>query len=250
MTTNVPISPDDGWTELTDAPEATFTLTNGGQHCIHTNQPDDSLIGHRFRRKPVHVTTESGESVWIKVSRVCNAVLSILRQQYEFDGIDDYVLLPTIEVLAGDVVEFDFIGIDNSDSVNKYMFDTTVGTRCVLNFPSSGITTSLSLGDVYIDGVISTTHPQDNDSHTCSVVVTANSFINVLAINSTLSIFSKNSIKNFGITRANPTTTHPDLYWPMNDGWDNNPTIRETLVGDGTWDGTAINFNEEQWSYE
>lgn len=44
------------------------------------------------------------------------------------------------------------------------------------------------------------------------------------------------------------TGTPLNLHWPINDGFAANPVIAEINVGGGTWDGTALNFNIENWS--
>lgn len=71
---NAFISPEDGWKEISTESSGTFSLTGGGQHCKHTGAPADTLMGHRYTGKPIDFTTESGESIYVRVSIACVAV--------------------------------------------------------------------------------------------------------------------------------------------------------------------------------
>ncbi|GAI83026.1 unnamed protein product [marine sediment metagenome] len=75
---NIIILPEDGWKEISQEPQGLITLTAGGQHCVHTGQPSDSLIGHRYAKKPIKFTTIEGESIYVRVSRMCVAVGNVL----------------------------------------------------------------------------------------------------------------------------------------------------------------------------
>ena len=72
---NIPLTPEAGWQELSSDAEGSFTTTATAQHCVYAGQPPSSFVGHRTAKKPIKFTTEAGESVYVRVSRVCNAVL-------------------------------------------------------------------------------------------------------------------------------------------------------------------------------
>jgi len=115
---NVLILPEDGWKEVSTDSQGSFTLTSGGQHCIHAGQPSELLVGHRYGKKPVQFITAEGESVYVRVSRPCFAVGDVvggvvpLIQRYFIDldpVLNSYYLLNTHVTFAGDFeIEFEF----------------------------------------------------------------------------------------------------------------------------------------------
>jgi len=126
---NVLILPEDGWKEVSTDSQGSFTLTSGGQHCIHTGQPSDLLVGHRYGKKPVQFTTVEGESVYVRVSRPCFAVgdvlsgvvtkwFALLSQSYSGASFSPVVVQNT------DIISFNVIGLDTATTDRK-LFDSS-----------------------------------------------------------------------------------------------------------------------------
>jgi len=175
--------------------------------------------------------------------------------QHNFDGIDDYIQLPTIELFTGDVVEFDFVANTQrsivSNLIDGQVGETTLANRIIVQLYSNG-TFILFNCVASIDGqpIISqvTSYPLDGVLHHMVCVVPTTTKLGLISRFTDVSGgYYDNVIKNLRITRSTPTDTHPNLFYPIDDGWDNNPVIRQTLSTVGNWDGTAVNFNESNW---
>lgn len=71
-TVNEPVLKADGWTAVLTATgdqSGTISIATGGQHCVHTGAPADSLIGHRFTGDLVSYSLVLGESIYVKPDR-------------------------------------------------------------------------------------------------------------------------------------------------------------------------------------
>jgi len=153
--------------------------------------------------------------------------------QYNFDGIDDYIQLPTIELLAGDTVEFDFISYVGGETDNQRFLVRDGGLSSLLYATGApnGIF-DLQGGHIgLLDGAINlvgAAYPQDGELHSVKITIVATETIEFLAGSPTLTVLD-DTIKNLRITRATPTDLHPDLFYPIDDGWGNNPVIRQTV---------------------
>nr|WP_319552438.1 hypothetical protein [uncultured Vibrio sp.] len=170
------------------------------------------------------------------------------RWQYNFDGIDDYIQLPDIKLFVGDIV--DVVAYKPVITAAAYVFSTVdvfdmhFGVSSNNDYLFGG--GSVTVNENTISSPQSSV-PDDNSELSISYTATKEGEISLCGRGYLAPRFWPGYIKNLRITRANPTEQYPDLSYPISDGWANNPVIREVLVGDGTWDGTAINFNEENW---
>lgn len=180
-------------------------------------------------------------------------LINVLRWQYNFDGIDDYIQLPTILLFTGDVVEFDFVANTVADTTNSYFIDSTVATSSRA-YVISNSSNQLQFYDgtlaVKLDGVSIATGavqtPTDGEVHHIEATVLTDKDVGIVGCRYNFVEFLNKVIKNLRITRANPTDEYPSLFFPIDDGPDAT-IVRQTLPTIGNWDGTYNNFNDERW---
>ena len=160
------------------------------------------------------------------------------RQYYNFDGVDDYIEIPTVNLVAGDTVTFRFTGNDGLLSGNHTPIDTVSRSRVRI---LSGVW-NIGGGTATINGEPLTTNMIPPTSGEHEVVFT-------LTGATTFSEFGKQtgSGNHFGgvLYDLGVTAVSGSRFYPIDDGWADNPAIRDTVGGQ---DGTAINFNEENWT--
>lgn len=164
------------------------------------------------------------------------------RWQYNFDGIDDYSrFLVPIPLFAGDVVEFDFIANTQQAYKNSYFLDgSSSSNRLYLydNFHENTLSYNAAVSTITMDGSGAVITPLDGESHHVVLTLRAEAELGFLGARYTMTEFANKVIKNLRITRANPTDQYPDLFWPMDDGWANNPVMRQTIPHNHKTDGT------------
>ena len=76
-TINVEIATPNVWTEtITGATTGIVSIAKGGQHCIHTGAPAETLIGHRFTGDLVSFTLGEGEALYVKGDSATKVVIT------------------------------------------------------------------------------------------------------------------------------------------------------------------------------
>lgn len=175
------------------------------------------------------------------------------RQQYEFNGINNYATMDqTVTLFAGDVISLDILfPVLNSETAIIFYSDTpgSYGRVFASNTGTLGFT---NYTNATLDGetltTLTTATPVDGALHTLTFEATAdsNNIYLLCATNSGTTSFIQATVRNFSVTRANPTVAHPHLAWDMADG--PGGVFAEKLVGDGSWDMTLFNEATENWT--
>lgn len=76
-TINVAITTPKVWTEaIAGATTGVASIAGGGQHCIHTGVPADTLIGHRFTGDLVPFVLLAGESLYVLTDTATTVVIT------------------------------------------------------------------------------------------------------------------------------------------------------------------------------
>ena len=76
-TTNTAIATPKVWTEAITGPTTgVASIAGGGQHCIHTGAPAETLIGHRFTGDLVSFTLGAGEALYVKGDSATTVVIT------------------------------------------------------------------------------------------------------------------------------------------------------------------------------
>ncbi|CAH0528426.1 hypothetical protein CTH30272_02110 [Allocatenococcus thiocycli] len=165
--------------------------------------------------------------------------------QYNRDGIDDYSrFLAPIPAFENDLIEFDieFTGI----APNTYILDGRVSglnSEGVLQFNASSALSFSGFTALKVDGVPYTTGmftPATGVTHHIEVTAADLTYLWFIGVRYSVSGFISAVIKNLGITRAvrDNLDQYPDLFFPMDDGWANNPMMRQTIPHHHKTDGT------------
>lgn len=166
----------------------------------------------------------------------------LTRWCYTFDGIDDYITIPTVSLVSGDIVEFEFITVPTGGEFLALIFG-----NFRMHLQSSGALWWTDNVDVYANGNIiapAAFFPEENgNSVSIMIVFKGINDISIIGSNAGTSRYYNSVIVNLVVTAASG-----NRFYPLDDGWDNSPVIRDTL-GTGSTDGTAVNFNEAQWNY-
>ena len=78
-TINIPVVEINVWTNVFTAIKDTsgsVTIAMSGQHCIHTSDPDPSLIGHRSTGHMQLFSLIEGESLWVRSSSETTVIIT------------------------------------------------------------------------------------------------------------------------------------------------------------------------------
>ncbi|WP_428613844.1 hypothetical protein [Pseudoalteromonas sp.] len=158
-----------------------------------------------------------------------------------FNGISQYALLPDIALSFGSVVEFDFISPTSLISDLRLMLSNTDGFVTIVRINTDG-TINAQGGSVTIDGGSDTNIPLDGLKHKIVFTSTVNINFNLVGAQSN---GSGSFLRFADFPIFNVKVDDGSVYsFPMDDGWQNNPTMRNT--GSGA-DGTFINMTEAAW---
>lgn len=174
--------------------------------------------------------------------------------QYILDGIDDVILVDT-QLFTGDVVEFDFDYSARSTTAQQFdvLLDGSDRSYVAINNDlNTWYVYEASIASVLVDGVpvshLDPYVPTGNEGH---IVITYSAPCSLETIGSRytgIEQFNRGFIKNFTVTRANPTDQYPDLSWPINDGWGKNPVIGQTIPHSHKSNGTeSYDSNGAVW---
>lgn len=166
----------------------------------------------------------------------------VLREVPYFNGISQYGILPNVNLQTNDVVTFDVISPTSTSAAIRMLLssDEAYTTLVRINANSADLVTEG--GPVTVDGVPSTSLPLDGQQHTLSLTLSRARLLNLVAAQST----GGGSFLRFADAPIFNLRVNDGLVYnfPMDDGWSNNPTMRN--VGSGT-DGTFVNMTEAAW---
>jgi len=155
---------------------------------------------------------------------------------YNFDGIDDYIKIPVVNMIAGDTIEFDFY-ITEWSNIHRFIFsddreDTSnIYIRSTDNFLRAGYNSYnlvVNGNDIGFDGAIEL----NKVNH---VVATCNKNIQLGLIGKLVNGNGNNI--NFPVYNIKINTTSDKREYRINEGPYNNPYIKDSL-------GTAISQYE------
>ena len=166
------------------------------------------------------------------------------RQYYTFDGIDDYITIPSANLVAGDTVSLKFVapsvwmGGFTYILTNSGGFSSSLRVNSSGNFNIGGYTGTID-GAAIVSGV--TVAPTDALEHLLVLTKTTDEDLTLIGAR-----FDFTDLANFPIynLRITSPTTEVNRFYPIDDGWANNPVIRDTINGQN---GTLINGQESGW---
>lgn len=162
------------------------------------------------------------------------------RLVYHFDGVDDYITIPTLALVMGDTIEYSFkappieppffekILVSSIDSI---ILETAFG-----NYRTSGNTVLLD-GSPVVNDV--TPVPLDSQVHTIKCTLGSSKDLTFVCADSA----GSNTI-TYPIFDLKITAAAGNRFYAINDGFAANPTIADSVGGQ---DGTAINFTAPLW---
>lgn len=158
------------------------------------------------------------------------------RLVYDLDGIDDYIAIPQVNLVAGDKIKFKLIRSANG---GRYIWRTDGS----MFFREISNDVYFAGGTLTIDGVSATSQvtlfPMDGLPHDYEFTLTGNTSLSVLGAREDTTAGIAYPIYDISITAVSG-----NRFYPVNDGFAVNPLIADTLGGQ---DGTAMNFNEARW---
>lgn len=169
----------------------------------------------------------------------------VTRLVYNFDDIDDFVSIQSYNVSVDEAITVKFIAPTAILGSSGFIIDgdTSSTNRGFITFKSDGtIGRASQLGRLYLDGIMvvnnTTPYPLDGLPHV----------LEVRGATGSCQIATIGAEYRRDRSFANLVIYDVDLggnrFYPIDDGWANNPTIRDTVAGK---DGTANNFNSERW---
>lgn len=165
------------------------------------------------------------------------------RDYFNFNGVNQYIE-SSISISPGETLSLEFIAPSSVSGNFEFLIDSTDRSSFVVFRSDGTIGRSSAIGDLKLDGVAvvnnTTLYPTDGMAHTLSASAISNVTIEVIGAE-----YRKDrSYASFPI--YNLVVGNGSLYnYPIDDGWANNPVIRNT--GSGA-DATLINGTPLGWS--
>jgi len=171
-----------------------------------------------------------------------------LRWYYDLDGIDDYITIPQVNLVAGDTVEFKIVAPSSAPSSwRAVLYGINSGSyRPNLEHSSTGFwwfdddCTAITVDGTPIGHGV-TPFPSDGIEHTVSVTIInsdSNTYINSIGANNT----GGNSA-NFPIYDVDIQAASGDRFYAIDDG----PGAIEIVDSISSENGTPVNFNDPRW---
>lgn len=168
----------------------------------------------------------------------------------QFDGVNDYLSVPDLNMAAGDTIEFKIIGYTGSGGSNVYLMDGITERPYLLVATDGKLSWPLDVMDIFLDGVKissnSTDMPTDGLEHTIGVVFESAAIIQVFG---TKISTPGSQTWNAGIASIEFTGTYDRFYSAAASGYtgsefkDANSAAVMTLVNfptdDSQWEGPA-----------
>lgn len=157
-----------------------------------------------------------------------------------FNGVDQYGVLPNINLQTNDVVSFDIISPTSTDTDIRMLLssDEAYVTLVRINANSADLVTEG--GPVTVDGVPATSLPLDGQQHTISLTLSRSRLLNLVVAQSA---GGGSFLRFFDAPMFNLKVNDGSIYnFPMNEPWSEYPVMKNT--GSGA-DGTYVNMTEE-----
>ena len=166
------------------------------------------------------------------------------REIYNLNGIDEHITIPTVALVGGDSFSFKFIGIQVDSGSYRGFLNPASGTTLKVRLQSDNtlLVGGVDLGAILLDGVaVPNGHamPTDGLEHTLALTLIFSSSIMFVGSGTAGANPYNSAIYDLSITAASG-----NRFYPINDGWANNPVIADTISNQ---DGTSTNFTEERW---
>lgn len=158
-----------------------------------------------------------------------------------FNGVSQYAITQDMDMVAGDVLHFDIIAPTALSASDRMLICESSGFKSRVRVVPDG-SIVVDFGTLTIDGVEASTIPLDGVKHKCAFTATQAIKVNLLAAQSNgAGVFLR--FCDFPI--FNVKLNDGSIYnFPMDDGWPNNPTMRN--IGSGA-DGTFVNMTDTAW---
>jgi len=203
------------------------------QYEIDTVSFVGSIVDNTFTGRVAYAK----EDVWYDIDMGASA----LRWYYGFDGIDDYITIPQVDLVAGDTIALTYNTTDSN--LNRYILDTrdAGGTQYTLvnaagNWQFNGVTLTingapLASGDPFVP---------DGLDNALVITSTESTSLRRLFINNTLlstTLFT-GTVSDIGIQAVSG-----NRFYAINDG----PGAIEIVDSISGENGTPVNFNDPRW---
>jgi hypothetical protein len=164
-----------------------------------------------------------------------------LRWYYGFDGIDDYITIPQVDLVVGDTIALTYNATDSN--LNRYILDTrdAGGTQYVLvnaagNWQFNGVTltingASLASNDPFVpDGLDNALVITSTESTSLRRLFVNNALINTTLFAGTVSDIDIQAVSG-------------NRFYAINEG----PGATEIVDSTSGESGTPVNFNDPRW---
>jgi len=152
------------------------------------------------------------------------------RLVYDFDGIDDYIAIPTVNLVAGDIVTLKFIAPTSRVPTDyAYLVDNNLSTdRFGIAFNNSSNTWYGNGAYTFtVDGVptvLGDAIPLDGEGHIIVCTLSQSLSMGVVGCRYSISLFYDLAIYDLDIQAVSG-----NRFYPINDGFAANPVIANTL---------------------
>lgn len=171
------------------------------------------------------------------------------RNFYKFDGVNDYITIPAADLAIGETAEYKFIAPTSIKVSSSFFIDSSHANRLfVVGRPDGKIDFSTPFATVTLDGSTVqsgiTSMPVDGLEHVIKVTATTATNVITLAASN-----DGDESCDFPVYDLDIQAVSGNRFYSVDDGFSVNPVISDKL-GSGSTDGTAINFNQSNWSYD
>mgnify|MGYP000037542773 CR=1 FL=1 len=170
----------------------------------------------------------------------------ICRLVADLNGLSQYMTIPKVDLVAGDVVRLKFIAPTSWSTVtNTYLLTGVGSTDHRLNVYSDAGVPKFAIGgyaSATTDGnPLPVVAPTDGLEHTVTLTKTNAGDLSVIGARFTFDQLANSPIYDLKINDGSVYN------YPIDDGFANNPVIRNAADPSGLTDGTAVNFTEATW---
>ncbi len=164
--------------------------------------------------------------------------VGLAREYYRFPASQDYVTIPSITLVAGDTVEFNFTAHPTAGNRMWVDFNPFVYYQGAGNYRTANGAT------LEIDGVVTpnATAAHTSGDHTCKITIGSTPVV-VNRLGTGYGSYTSWDI-SAPMWDVRITSAAGNRFYPINDGWATNPVIKDSI---GVNDGTATSFIEAGW---
>jgi hypothetical protein len=206
------------------------------QYEIDTVSFAGSIVDNTFTGRVAYAK----DDVWYDI----NMGAPELRWYYDFDGIDDYITIPQVDLVAGDTVEFKFIGGTLSAANNYKRFIGSDDYTFTLDsgisgntFRTKGCSAMIDSGSGFTPIVSDVTGIPTSGEHTVVLTLALTASVNNIAGVAGVAGVAL-PIYDVDIQAASG-----NRFYPINDG----PGAIEIVDSISGENGTPVNFNDPRW---